>query len=128
MTKDEMIEIIERGMPSLGTGEDPTMQRSVAHRGAIRVYDALLAAGVIPAEGTVTIDRGRWERVSTVAVRAKTADRAERAASLTMDVAVRARLSIEAYGKRIEMGEACDDLLDGDLDAIPAAPTGEETP
>ena len=63
------------------------------------IADALLAAGVIPAEGMVVVDRGRWERVVSAAEAAQ------------------------------EWGNApignSDALRPGDLDAIPDAPAGE---
>ena len=85
------------------------------------IADALIAAGAIPGEGMVAIDAQRWERVRKIAGRAKTADRAERVAMLEVDQVRRARLQVESFMRRIEMGESCDDLQPGDLDAIPDA-------
>ena len=85
---------------------------------ATAVYDALLAAGVIPAEGMVVVDEHRFERMRALCSRARTYERIDGERS----PAANPRRKADAIAAIVA---GVWSLHDGDLDAIPDAPTGE---
>lgn len=67
---------------------------------------------------TVMVSRDRWDRVRKVADTAVKLDKARRKAMLTLEPLDRVKASAEAFAVEISMGEACDDLEPGDVDAL----------
>jgi len=94
------------------------IERAMFKQVAGAVYDALLAAGVIPAEGMVVVDENRFERMRALCSRARTYERIDGERS----PAANPRRKADAIAAIVA---GVWSLHDGDLDAIPDAPTGE---
>ena len=124
MTRDEAIEIAakaawreyQRRFPrsSFSWEECGERTQDSRRRMATAVYDALLAAGVIPAEGMVAVDAERWGRAKRYIELGEAWMREDSGQLMS---------ALDAHAKwtdhRYIMQSA------GDLDAIPDAPTGE---
>ena len=121
-TREQAIEIVAANLPHPDPINLSRLSADIVVRlEAERIVRALLAAGVIPAEGMMAVDRGRWERVSRIVVTQGALNMMEN------EECERGNLYTQEERDMIwdAHSDAWDALLPNDLDAIPDAPTGE---
>lgn len=116
MTNDELIEIAAKAAFESFYAEGAPytdIERAMFSQVATAVIAALRAAGAIPAEGTVTIDESRFERMRALCSRARTYERVDG----KRNPAASPQRKSDALAAIVTGVWA---LHDGDLDAVPA--------